>query len=342
MRKLQPSDLLVVTAFGPTPLMIGRVQVKWRFYPWGSVAVTHCTFDIPSRSCPFSSGRCCLVSRLSLHSQQTSAFNFPTQSPFSISNKKGKILIHIIPLSLAIYTYVCVCVWYTYNIHNILCVQRLSRSKIYTYARTALLDICGAVENQLICTILDFRGDKMWRVARSAASSLRRSQRRMSTAIPGPCIVHKRGADILHDPWFNKVRLICSFCFIVCIFFCCSACRLLTWFDPIGVVCKRSNLACLEAVSDIFVIWDLFWFFSSSWICIGLCFVFWVFVSWVSLWNLKRLQFHFIWFIVNCDDCKHYVRIISHRNWTASLGHLEWRNKQLLLIYCCFWLVSSG
>ncbi|XP_057780622.1 NAD-dependent malic enzyme 59 kDa isoform, mitochondrial [Salvia miltiorrhiza] len=44
----------------------------------------------------------------------------------------------------------------------------------------------------------------MWRVARSAASSLRQSRRRMSTAIPGPCIVHKRGADILHDPWFNK------------------------------------------------------------------------------------------------------------------------------------------
>ncbi|KAH6838020.1 NAD-dependent malic enzyme 2 [Perilla frutescens var. hirtella] len=44
----------------------------------------------------------------------------------------------------------------------------------------------------------------MWRVARSAASSLRQSQRRMSTAIPGPCIVHKRGSDILHDPWFNK------------------------------------------------------------------------------------------------------------------------------------------
>ncbi|EPS58583.1 malic enzyme, partial [Genlisea aurea] len=26
----------------------------------------------------------------------------------------------------------------------------------------------------------------------------------LSAAIPGPCIVHKRGADILHDPWFNK------------------------------------------------------------------------------------------------------------------------------------------
>ncbi|KAL0428912.1 UNVERIFIED_CONTAM: NAD-dependent malic enzyme isoform, mitochondrial [Sesamum radiatum] len=45
----------------------------------------------------------------------------------------------------------------------------------------------------------------MWRVARSAVSSLRQSRRRLlSTAIPGPCIVHKRGADILHDPWFNK------------------------------------------------------------------------------------------------------------------------------------------
>ncbi|VFQ75694.1 unnamed protein product [Cuscuta campestris] len=43
----------------------------------------------------------------------------------------------------------------------------------------------------------------MWRVVRSAASGLRRS-RRFSTAIPGPCIVHKRGADILHDPWYNK------------------------------------------------------------------------------------------------------------------------------------------
>ncbi|XP_058223736.1 NAD-dependent malic enzyme 59 kDa isoform, mitochondrial isoform X1 [Rhododendron vialii] len=43
----------------------------------------------------------------------------------------------------------------------------------------------------------------MWRLARSAASNLRRA-RRFSTCIPGPCIVHKRGADILHDPWFNK------------------------------------------------------------------------------------------------------------------------------------------
>ncbi|KAK4483454.1 hypothetical protein RD792_010643 [Penstemon davidsonii] len=44
----------------------------------------------------------------------------------------------------------------------------------------------------------------MWTMARSAASSLRQSRRRLSTAINGPCIVHKRGADILHDPWFNK------------------------------------------------------------------------------------------------------------------------------------------
>ncbi|GAB4861808.1 hypothetical protein Ancab_037064 [Ancistrocladus abbreviatus] len=43
----------------------------------------------------------------------------------------------------------------------------------------------------------------MWRLGRFAASSLRRS-RRFSTAIPGPCMVHKRGTDILHDPWFNK------------------------------------------------------------------------------------------------------------------------------------------
>lgn len=42
----------------------------------------------------------------------------------------------------------------------------------------------------------------MWRLARSAPANLRRF---LSTAaIPGPIIVHKRGADILHDPWFNK------------------------------------------------------------------------------------------------------------------------------------------
>nr|ANW46673.1 NAD-dependent malic enzyme [Annona cherimola] len=43
----------------------------------------------------------------------------------------------------------------------------------------------------------------MWKLARSAAPSLRQV-RRFSAAIPGPCIVHKRGTDILHDPWFNK------------------------------------------------------------------------------------------------------------------------------------------
>ncbi|CDP08867.1 unnamed protein product [Coffea canephora] len=51
----------------------------------------------------------------------------------------------------------------------------------------------------------------MWRrvVARSAAAAssvrdLRRFSTAAATSIPGPCIVHKRGADILHDPWFNK------------------------------------------------------------------------------------------------------------------------------------------
>lgn len=37
-----------------------------------------------------------------------------------------------------------------------------------------------------------------------AAWNLRQT-RRLSACIPGPCIVHKRGTDILHDPWFNKV-----------------------------------------------------------------------------------------------------------------------------------------
>ncbi|AES80100.1 putative malate dehydrogenase (decarboxylating) [Medicago truncatula] len=41
----------------------------------------------------------------------------------------------------------------------------------------------------------------MWKVTRFAASS---RSRLFSTAIPAPCMVHKRGADILHDPWFNK------------------------------------------------------------------------------------------------------------------------------------------
>ncbi|XP_077223580.1 NAD-dependent malic enzyme 59 kDa isoform, mitochondrial-like [Tasmannia lanceolata] len=43
----------------------------------------------------------------------------------------------------------------------------------------------------------------MWKYARSAANNLRQT-RRFSAGIPGPCIVHKRGTDILHDPWFNK------------------------------------------------------------------------------------------------------------------------------------------
>ncbi|XP_043720727.1 NAD-dependent malic enzyme 59 kDa isoform, mitochondrial-like [Telopea speciosissima] len=43
----------------------------------------------------------------------------------------------------------------------------------------------------------------MWKLARAATSNLRQT-RRFSAAIPAPCIVHKRGTDILHDPWFNK------------------------------------------------------------------------------------------------------------------------------------------
>ncbi|XP_072963970.1 NAD-dependent malic enzyme 59 kDa isoform, mitochondrial [Typha angustifolia] len=42
----------------------------------------------------------------------------------------------------------------------------------------------------------------MWRMARVAWNL--RQIRRLSSAIPGPCIVHKRGTDILHDPWYNK------------------------------------------------------------------------------------------------------------------------------------------
>ncbi|XP_024996214.1 NAD-dependent malic enzyme 59 kDa isoform, mitochondrial-like [Cynara cardunculus var. scolymus] len=52
----------------------------------------------------------------------------------------------------------------------------------------------------------------MWRrtVARSAAAALNLRQSRglsiaaSGSSIPGPCIIHKRGSDILHDPWFNK------------------------------------------------------------------------------------------------------------------------------------------
>ncbi|XP_020260467.1 NAD-dependent malic enzyme 59 kDa isoform, mitochondrial [Asparagus officinalis] len=42
----------------------------------------------------------------------------------------------------------------------------------------------------------------MWKLARAACNL--RQLRRYSAAMPGPCIVHKRGTDILHDPWFNK------------------------------------------------------------------------------------------------------------------------------------------
>ncbi|KAJ0736978.1 NAD-dependent malic enzyme 59 kDa isoform [Helianthus annuus] len=49
----------------------------------------------------------------------------------------------------------------------------------------------------------------MWRtVARSAAVAINVRRFCMAASstcsIPRPCIVHKRGADILHDPWFNK------------------------------------------------------------------------------------------------------------------------------------------
>ncbi|PIA49509.1 hypothetical protein AQUCO_01300361v1 [Aquilegia coerulea] len=45
----------------------------------------------------------------------------------------------------------------------------------------------------------------MWRIGRAALVLNRRQHTRLfSASIPGPCIVHKRGADILHDPWFNK------------------------------------------------------------------------------------------------------------------------------------------
>ncbi|KAK8702566.1 hypothetical protein V6N13_020916 [Hibiscus sabdariffa] len=44
----------------------------------------------------------------------------------------------------------------------------------------------------------------MWNMARFVASRLSRSRRCLSSMIPRPCIIHKRGADILHDPWINK------------------------------------------------------------------------------------------------------------------------------------------
>ncbi|KAI5647280.1 hypothetical protein M9H77_33285 [Catharanthus roseus] len=73
------------------------------------------------------------------------------------------------------------------------------------YIHTIYIDIARGRKLAVVavCAVSDFLSPEMWRVARSAASSLRGS-RRFSMAIPGPCIVHKRGADILHDPWFNK------------------------------------------------------------------------------------------------------------------------------------------
>ncbi|WCJ23170.1 NADP-dependent malic enzyme [Euphorbia peplus] len=44
----------------------------------------------------------------------------------------------------------------------------------------------------------------MWRVSRSAIAKSCLRRLLSTSSIPGPCIVHKRGADILHDPWFNK------------------------------------------------------------------------------------------------------------------------------------------
>ncbi|KAJ3682215.1 hypothetical protein LUZ60_014788 [Juncus effusus] len=45
----------------------------------------------------------------------------------------------------------------------------------------------------------------MWNPRHLARATWHLKQvRRLSAAIPGPCIVHKRGTDILHDPWFNK------------------------------------------------------------------------------------------------------------------------------------------
>ncbi|KAJ0815842.1 putative malate dehydrogenase (decarboxylating) [Helianthus annuus] len=51
----------------------------------------------------------------------------------------------------------------------------------------------------------------MWRRSVSRSALTLRQSRRLSicastTPIPAPSIIHKRGADILHDPWFNKVR----------------------------------------------------------------------------------------------------------------------------------------
>ncbi|MBA0769307.1 hypothetical protein Goshw_020532, partial [Gossypium schwendimanii] len=44
----------------------------------------------------------------------------------------------------------------------------------------------------------------MWNLTKFVASRLSRSRRFFSSVIPRPCIIQKRGADILHDPWINK------------------------------------------------------------------------------------------------------------------------------------------
>ncbi|KAG4173849.1 hypothetical protein ERO13_A11G082400v2 [Gossypium hirsutum] len=44
----------------------------------------------------------------------------------------------------------------------------------------------------------------MWSLTKFVASRLSRSRRFFSSVIPRPCIIQKRGADILHDPWINK------------------------------------------------------------------------------------------------------------------------------------------
>lgn len=49
------------------------------------------------------------------------------------------------------------------------------------------------------------RPSRMWRLARATAAGRTQVRLFTSPSIPGPCIVHKRGTDILHDPWFNKV-----------------------------------------------------------------------------------------------------------------------------------------
>lgn len=73
------------------------------------------------------------------------------------------------------------------------------------------------LETLWIFDLSRFQGEmgRMWNLALSAASNLRQV-RRFSAAIPGPYIVHKRGTDILHDPWFNKVGSpLFSYCLFV-------------------------------------------------------------------------------------------------------------------------------